>query len=470
MKKVLVLLLFLSTIGFASLARTIVNVADSNGRPIKDASVVFSCTIIEYEQAFPPPSYLPTSVPHNRTIHTPFGSTTVDGITYPDTTQYIDCAVDSPISTNVTYQGLTAIVNGTFKASSNSITVIIPDLYDLQVKVADQSNTPISNVTVTSTPAENPDIFKQSGKTDESGTVIFRQIPDNSNILLWLKKGNEEKSLDVRINGNTNINVVMGTITNATAQTNTSNETAPSVNKSAVIDWFVYLMNETDRLIGEYKKNHQKMRVVFVPIGYSDNESEEFKDLARSSLGRFVTVSPFRECKYPQGEIEVEFIEPSQCNLTKCSDDCGLGDNISENCQFLIKNCSGLLSKSANLILGLCKNRSCGVACGCAGGIPSQTAVTNTADCSGISVPEAVSHETGHALGLYHIRSQMGLNGCWDNEYSACKGHNAADCELPPENRSKLIMTYCPDLEDYGPAGYMFLKNTTLANFVGECK
>ncbi len=51
-----------------------------------------------------------------------------------------------------------------------------------------------------------------------------------------------------------------------------------------------------------------------------------------------------------------------------------------------------------------------------------------------------------------------------------CKGPNENDCNLPNKTISKIIMAYCPAMENYGLNGYKFLKENALRKYVGVCK
>ena len=473
MKKLFLLLLVCLTVCYASLERLEVNVVDSSGRPVQGAAVVFSCTVIDYNQEFPPPSYLPTMIPFNRTVKFVLDSTDKNGIA-SDYPPYVDCGVGLPMNATVTYQGMSTNVSGTFKGAPNSLNVIMTELYDLRLYVVDRSSSPLKNVEIVATPTTNPEISRLSGKTDGNGTITFKQIPNNAEFLVWLKSGTEEKSVDVRIDGNTNLNVMMDVTSNESmaVPANASNGTAPPPANAGTPskDWFIYLLDETDRLILDQKMKHPKLQVVFVPVGYADNESEEFKALAEKAVQRLATVSPFRECGHPVDNIEVSFIEPAQCNVPSCSDDCGQWDTPADNCQLRVTECSRNV-KHFDFIVGLCKNTSCGGnPGGCAAGVPAKSVVVNTAEIGGATAEKVVSHELGHALGLYHINSPVGTNGCWGGESWACKEPNAADCYLPDDNRSRDIMAYCPLMEAYGPAAYAFLRNTPLHDYMEVCK
>ncbi|MCX6774115.1 MAG: hypothetical protein NTY68_03925 [Candidatus Micrarchaeota archaeon] len=231
---------------------------------------------------------------------------------------------------------------------------------------------------------------------------------------------------------------------------------------------FVYILEETDGLIGEYTPKH-KMGLVFVPIGYGSNESEEFKDVARKSAERFVSTSPFEECDSPNDQIDVYTIDPSVCNITGCNNICG-GDDAANDCQALVDKCSMNIKNQFDYIVGLCKGTSCGGKCGgCANNIPSRSVVVNTVNCGGADASKIVTHELGHAMGLYHISSTFGVNDCWDHEGGACQGPNAEDCNLDDENISRDIMAYCPSMESYGSTGYGYLKNNVFLKYMDGC-
>jgi hypothetical protein len=224
-------------------------------------------------------------------------------------------------------------------------------------------------------------------------------------------------------------------------------------------------MNRTDNLIA---KNRPSLRLVFVPIGYSNSEYKEFKELSENSSAYFESVAPFKTCN--NKNITSVIIYPSACNISNCSDVCGSGNSSSNNCQFLIKECARNNSIHFDYVVGICKNTSCGGECGgCAEGIPGKSVIVNSQEC-GAQAYRIVSHELGHAMGLYHIKGPFGVNRCWDNEGGACQGPNAADCNGSNETLSKRIMAYCPTMEAYGSAAYNFLKDNSLSKFLGGCE
>lgn len=126
--------------------------------------------------------------------------------------------------------------------------------------------------------------------------------------------------------------------------------------------------------------------------------------------------------------------------------------------------------KDYSMIVGLCKGTSCSNTIGgCAEDIPSQSVVLDTQDDETIAKKRA-THEMGHALGLYHILSENGTNGCEGDELGTCLGPNADDCNSSAEERSKNIMTYCPLREDYGVTGYNYLKTVSLKKYLEGCR
>jgi len=252
-----------------------------------------------------------------------------------------------------------------------------------------------------------------------------------------------------------------------------SNVTSTSISANASDDvfWFLYLINKTDQAIGKEKQNAPRLKIVFVPIGYDTTSEVEFLNLSKESVEYFASVTPFNECSVPAERISAVFISTQACNITACSDDCGSGNNPAQNCQFLVQACANNNTNYYDRAVGVCRGTSCGGSCGgCADGIPGKSAVVNSADCSGALAYRIVSHELGHTLGLYHVRSTAGVNGCWDSEGGACQAPNAADCNLNATDISKQVMAYCPAMERHGPSAFDYLNKTALHKYLWVCE
>lgn len=334
--------------------------------------------------------------------------------------------------------------------------------YVLMMTMTDGGGLPLDGISVKLSSGEHSD----TSKTDETGTVRFDRLKPGTYeySMAYQSRGysgeivlDQDKAETVVVGASKAPRMVVANATNASAK------------------WFRYIMGELDSLILQQKQKAPRIRLVFVPIGYNENESAEFKALAQASVDRFLEVSPLRECNEPSKEIETYFIDPSACNISGCSDICGEYNNLSDNCQFLIKNCSlgssNPYSDSYNMVIGLCKNISCGDSCGgCAADIPSRSVVSNSAECGGTPAYRIVTHEMGHGFGLYHVKSVYDLNGCWDGEQVACYGPNKADCNESAEDISRMVMAYCPSMDDYGPAGYSYLRDSKLKNYTEVCK
>jgi hypothetical protein len=361
--------------------------------------------------------------------------------------------------------------------------------YDLTIQIIGHNDAPLENADII---ANSPDAFYARCKTDQNGKCAIKNIPENARYNVKASSNGIENETIVTVSSDTTVTLALIKEVkppNKNEEKNTStieNKTpispapvqapvpAPPVQnpkEDTSLKWFLYVINKTDELIGKTKQKEIKLKLVFVPIGYNESEYEEFKLIAQATVNRFALVSPLKECKNPQEMIETTFIFPSSCNITGCSDICGVSDKRSNNCQLLVESC---IQKTTRIVeygaaVGLCKGRACSdQAAGCANGIPGTTIVLNTDDDKEIAKKRA-THELGHIFGLYHVKSENSTNGCWDDEKGACKGENAADCSVSAEVRSKNIMAYCPFRENYGFAGTAYLKKFALKDYLGAC-
>ena len=296
----------------------------------------------------------------------------------------------------------------------------------------------------------------------EQNYVPFSSSPDRGS------RGRNETLNETSVIGLNKTNITTP-INNTTTVVNVSNISRNgtiniTINNSSLplkINWFLYLMNKTDSIFFEAKK----LRLIFVPIGYNLSNEQEFVETAKLSVERFLAVSPYKECTSPKSEMEFLILSLSSCNILSCDDQCGL-DGSKSNCQQLALNCADLSKYKYDVVIGICHGLSCGGSCGgCAATIPGKSAVFNAVSCGGASPEKIMTHELGHALGLYHVKSTADTaRGCWDNEGWACQGPNADDCNVSEEKKSAFVMTYCRNMEEYGPAGYAFLREKALGN------
>jgi hypothetical protein len=180
------ILLFLLIIGFvfsywgSRLETVEVNVVDSKGRPVEGASVVFSCMKC-------------TSMTCNNQQRESIAMnpTNSSGISSDD----IYCYEESHgTNVEIDYQGILVKESSTWKPSLNSFSMIVPNIYDLKVKVSDQNFNPIGGVKVRGVPSKKSDIHTISGTTGKNGEVLFKHIPSSTEFLLRFENGNEEKT------------------------------------------------------------------------------------------------------------------------------------------------------------------------------------------------------------------------------------------------------------------------------------
>lgn len=189
--------------------------------------------------------------------------------------------------------------------------------------------------------------------------------------------------------------------------------------------------------------------LVFVPLNYSSYDINEFRNLADAAFNRFLRDSPFRELAQPLRKVKSHLLENNpafQCR--SLTDDC-----LAQVVKF---GQSAQYKGTADLVMGICKN-CFEVAAGAAEAIASKFSVTDQ-----LFGAEAVLHEFGHNLGLYHLNSPDPNCGI---AAGACQWPNGADCGSP--DVSKFYMTYCPFKQRYGPAGYKYMREV-LKNFMCE--
>ena len=357
---------------------------------------------------------------------------------------------------------------------SNDLEPFIFNTYDLSIIVKNENEEKIKGAKIT---ANSPFAFYYECATDNEGKCEIKNIPENATYNIRAGFNGVENETKVIVTKDMIIeNLLAKKPEESIPKENTTPIIVPPEQNATIyrndskqnysVNWFEYLMDKTDELIGKEKSKTPKLKLVFVPIGYNDSEYGEFKNIANESVKRFSIVSPLNECAEPLKKISTIIIKPSYCNLTGCI-------SMAKDCQSMVLDCALNFTKEFDKAIGICKGISCGNRsgkCGSAKDIPSKTAVINAEACSSVVAPyKTIIHEMGHTFGLYHVKSQSGLNGCWDDELGACQGPNADDCKLSNESISKNIMAYCPNREEFGPGGYNFLRNISLNKYLGGC-
>jgi len=198
----------------------------------------------------------------------------------------------------------------------------------------------------------------------------------------------------------------------------------------------------------------ERYDIIFVPIGYSANDFEEFKYAAETAFKIFVDRSPFKECKDPENRVAMHLVHPNDCR--------GSCSQICHDCTRLALNCarSSEYWKDADMVAALCKGNSCPGACGCANGIPGTASASNMAPCRGV-LYEIPTHEMGHSFGLGHIDCNVACHACMINN------PNCPDCGHP--ERASFVMDYCNGMHRFGPAAYKYLKEKVFKKYLDGC-
>jgi hypothetical protein len=183
---ILGMLVLLSGMAFATSFTLEVHVSDGIGRPVKGVSVTFNC--LEHFSDYDGERDVPRSWALSDSDAS--GSTKMSDY---------QCTAGKPASVMATYQGLNFSLPVDLHSGSNTISIVIPDLYDISVTVQDQASHPIKGVTITGTPTASGSTRPLSGTTDEKGIAVFTQVPAGSDFILRLKNGDEEKTQEATV-------------------------------------------------------------------------------------------------------------------------------------------------------------------------------------------------------------------------------------------------------------------------------
>lgn len=201
--------------------------------------------------------------------------------------------------------------------------------------------------------------------------------------------------------------------------------------------------------------------IVFVPLNWSSQEDNEFKNSAERAFKLLTSKEPIKEI--PKEKIKYYTLEPKDCK------DKVTGDLPALKPLSIVYNCvlHSPYKDRFEVAVGICKNDDClgeeasskvlGI-----GAIPDDnpnyTFNSATAGMTSVAVndPEVILHEMGHNFGLYHINRSMLDYHC--PAPGACLGPNKLDCDQDPQIKKSFIMDYCPPMERFGPSAQKYLR------------
>ena len=212
---------------------------------------------------------------------------------------------------------------------------------------------------------------------------------------------------------------------------------------------------------GSACQDDERYNVVIAPALYSNQNN--FENDAENAFNYFVSKSPFKQCSNPGENIKKTVLDISSCNINNCD-----ASKNNPGCFDKMKQCADdqLGVGNWNKIIGLAKgdgplitvNGQTGMICGRAESIPGSVSVTYSS--CGV---KTAAHETGHAVGLYHISTPG------NNEQGTCQGPNSADCNEPASDKRSFLMSYANQRTQYGPAGYSYMEEDVLDKYLDGC-
>ncbi|MBI2674912.1 MAG: hypothetical protein HYX24_00515 [Candidatus Aenigmarchaeota archaeon] len=204
----------------------------------------------------------------------------------------------------------------------------------------------------------------------------------------------------------------------------------------------------------------EQLNFAYVAIGFSESQKDLFLDSAKKTYEyMWKERYPTKECSDPLARVRPYYIGPEICGSGGCSKLCG--DCISAGRACIQKaGLAGKIDKFAVITAGAGFG-------GCAANIPNDGSSTGYLPPEGtgwkpsgnVFTHNIVAHETGHAFGLYHVE------GC--GAQGTCMGPNAADCRLPEHH--EFVMDYCNPFNRFGPAGYKYMKEKSIAKWLKGC-
>ncbi len=218
--------------------------------------------------------------------------------------------------------------------------------------------------------------------------------------------------------------------------------------------------------------------IVFVPLGFREDEFGLFREKAEFIYNDFLKKSPFKECSDGKQRVNMYLLNPNNCELSECTNYCNDCITNARNC--VINTDYGRIY---DRVLAINKGMNFEPS-----GCPDSSVVIGCRNGDGMSIDyrcqEYGVHELGHSFGLKHIdvcglkeAESCGLlcrpNDIPYNPVSGkyeCVGPNANDCFEP--DRLSFIMDYCDPFDKFGPSGYNFIKSDTtqgLSNWLTGC-
>ncbi|MDO8554683.1 MAG: hypothetical protein Q7S22_07790 [Candidatus Micrarchaeota archaeon] len=191
---------------------------------------------------------------------------------------------------------------------SNELQSFTFTTYNLKIKVIDETNKSLDNVTAI---INSPPYLYKKCKTNMDGECYVKNLPTGTYGIHVILNESENETITVIDNDKTieltlvrnieslqNItiewnNTKIPVIENHTIQ----NISIPQPVENNSMNWFMYIMNKTDELIGKEKKKTPKLKLVFVPINWNSTDSISFNNSVEEQTNVFFDRYPIGSCR-----------------------------------------------------------------------------------------------------------------------------------------------------------------------------